>query len=63
MTSEYLSPEEGEKLKVLREGYADATNRAIAALIGAGMSSEEFLRADAEAGKFAREIKALLCIG
>lgn len=62
MTREYMSPEEGEKLKTLREGYLEATSRAAAALIEGGMSSEEFLKADAEAGRFSREIKALLGI-
>ena len=60
MTGDFLTPEEGAKLKVLREAYVEATQRAAAAIIGAGMSSEAFLKADREAGDIVRQIKGLL---
>ena len=60
MAKDFITPEEGEKLEKLRNVYQDATNRAAAAIMGEGMSSEAFLKADAEAGKISNQIKELL---
>lgn len=60
MTNIYLTPEQGAELKKLYEEHARASGLAAMMLVNHGMSSDEFLKADAEAGRIWLQIRKLI---
>ena len=60
MTKPYITLEEGAEPKQLQEAYRLATQRAMVAIWGEGMSSDAFMEADAEMSKIVRRIKEIL---
>jgi hypothetical protein len=60
VAKDYITPEEGVRLKELWEAYAQATRRGADAINNSGMSSEAFRKAEAETAEIIREIKQIL---
>ena len=59
MTKTFITPEEGAELKQLEQDYLDAHRRARDAVVTEGMSSEAYLKADAETARIMRRIKEI----
>jgi hypothetical protein len=60
MAKTVITSEEGAELERLKSAYQAATLRASNAIRAKGMDSDEFLKADAEAGRIVERIKEIL---
>jgi hypothetical protein len=60
MVETFITPAQGAKLKELRAAYFEWTRRAADAIAEGGMSSEAFMKAEAETALIERQIREIL---